>query len=572
MARMIPSFVDDHTPPGERDVFGMLAAGPADWAVLHSLDLAPWNRGLRTEIDFVVIIPDSGIICIEVKSQPNITFNGSTWYPAEIKRSPFKQAADGCYTFYRRLRELAPRFAHVPIVHCCIFPRARFDLPPNLSVKPWELMDIRAFQRLNNSDAFCADLKLRLNRSVQADAKLHPLSVSLSVSDSDNIVENCVPVQKRRPDLRDEICRREEQAASVLNIQQKPVLQLAELNDRLLVTGGAGTGKTLIAMEIAQRAAERGRRVGLLCFNQLVGDWMCRQIALARIPSPNLVVGRAIRVMAEMTGVSIPESASSAFWETDLPQQLESRLAVPDLKAAIAFDYLILDEAQDLLGRPRIWKCLSQFLHGGVESGAFAIFGDFANQVMGDRQVLREELATIEASARPVRWHLSENCRNYEIVGETAVRLAGLPASIYSGYLRVGGGLQNYDIVFFENDAAQLAQLRIWMREFKLLGYKPSEITLLSFRSDELSAATRLRKTGEQLRAAWQPGHSTAYASVHAFKGLENKIIILTDVTLSEQDFDRDVFYTGMTRATECIRVLCDKESESVLVEWLTGK
>jgi hypothetical protein len=299
---------------------------------------------------------------------------------------------------------------------------------------------------------------------------------------------------------------------------------------------------------------------------------MCRQIALARIPSPNLVVGRAIRVMAEMTGVSIPESASSAFWETDLPQQLESRLAVPDLKAAIAFDYLILDEAQDLLGRPRIWKCLSQFLHGGVESGAFAIFGDFANQVMGDRQVLREELATIEASARPVRWHLSENCRNYEIVGETAVRLAGLPASIYSGYLRVGGGLQNYDIVFFENDAAQLAQLRIWMREFKLLGYKPSEITLLSFRSDELSAATRLRKTGEQLRAAWQPGHSTAYASVHAFKGLENKIIILTDVTLSEQDFDRDVFYTGMTRATECIRVLCDKESESVLVEWLTGK
>ena len=44
MAHMIPSFVDEHTPPGERDVFNMLAAGPEDWVALHSLDLAPWNR------------------------------------------------------------------------------------------------------------------------------------------------------------------------------------------------------------------------------------------------------------------------------------------------------------------------------------------------------------------------------------------------------------------------------------------------------------------------------------------------------------------------------------------------
>ena len=68
MARLIPSFMDERTPPGERDVFNMLAAGPAEWTALHSLDLAPWNRGLRTEIDFVVIVPDRGILCVEIKS------------------------------------------------------------------------------------------------------------------------------------------------------------------------------------------------------------------------------------------------------------------------------------------------------------------------------------------------------------------------------------------------------------------------------------------------------------------------------------------------------------------------
>src|SRR5438477_724216 len=109
MARMIPSFMDDHTPPGERDVFNMIASGPDDWVVLHSLDLAPWNRGLRTEIDFLAIVPEAGILCLEVKSYENIVFAEDRWYPQEIKRSPFKQASDGRYTFHRRLIELAPQ-------------------------------------------------------------------------------------------------------------------------------------------------------------------------------------------------------------------------------------------------------------------------------------------------------------------------------------------------------------------------------------------------------------------------------------------------------------------------------
>lgn len=572
MARMIPSFVDEYTPPGERDVFNMLAAGPADWVALHSLDLAPWNRDLRTEVDFVLIIPDTGILCIEVKSHLNITFDGERWHPPKITRSPFKQAADGRFTFYRRMRELAPRFAGVPVVHCCIFPRARFDVTPNLSVQPWELMDMRAFRIFNESTAFCDDLRARLNRSIEADANLRPLTTALSAVDLAALVEACVPVQKRRPDAREEVRRREEQATAVLREQQKPVLRLSELNDRLVVSGGAGTGKTLIAMEIARRAAEKGRRVALLCYNQLVGEWMRHRIAQTGLIPPNLIIGRAIRIMAEMTGVAIPESPSPSFWDTDLPEQLEDRLTDPDLKATSAFDYLVLDEAQDFMARPRLWACLSQFLRDGVAGGSFALLGDFDHQVLQDHEPMRRTLAEVYAAARPVRWHLAENCRNYRIVGETALRLGGVPATVYSGYLRPGGGLQNYDIYFYETDECQLAQLAQWLRDLKAQGYKPSDITLLSFRSDESSAASRLKHAGYKLRPAWQSGDGASYASVHAFKGMENKIIILTDVMLTDHDFRRDLFYTGMTRATESVRVLCNKNSEAILCGWLAGK
>ena len=572
MARLIPSFFDDRTPPGEQDVFNMLADGPSDWAVLHSLDLAPWNRNLRTEIDFVVIAPDAGILCVEVKSHTDISFDGQRWFPPQIRRSPFKQAADGRFTFYRRLRDIIPQLSRVPVVHCCIFPRARFDLRPNMSVAEHELMDSRVFRSFESSEALCADLRTRIQHSIDGDATLQHLTASLSATDVDAIISACVPVQKRRQGAREEIRRREEEVAAILRKQQQPVLTLAQLNDRVRVSGGAGTGKTLIAMEAARQAADKGLRTALLCFNQLVGEWMRQRMEEVGPLPPNLVIGRAIQVMATMSGVPIPNSPSPSFWNTELPLLIEERLTDPDLGAAASFDYIVLDEAQDLLARPRLLSCLGQFLHGGMDTGSFLLLGDFDHQVLAEHATMQTALSALDKSAQPARWHLSENCRNYRIVGETAVRLGGIGTAVYSGYLRHGGSHQNYDIAFYGNAEEQLATLRQWLREFKELGYSASEVTLLSFRDDESCAAHQLSSTGHVLRPAWRNGAGSPYATVHAFKGMENKVIILTDVTVSNRQFHRDLFYTGMTRATECVRVLCEKSSEAILCEWLAGK
>ena len=571
MARLIPSFMDDQTPPGERDVFSQLTAGPESWVALHSLDLAPWNRGLRTEIDFVVIVPDAGILCIEVKSHNNIAFDGERWHPNTIKRSPFKQASDARHTFYRRLAELAPQFKSFPVVHCCIFSHASFSLPPNLSVQPWELMDSSVFRKFKNGAEFCADLKSRIGKSVAADVNLNCPNQQLSTGQIDNIVKCCVPVQKFRPDARREIFQREAEIERILCEQQKPVLQLSTWNNRLVVTGGAGTGKTLIAMEVARRWAERGERVALLCYNQLIGDWMKHQIVKGMPALPNLIVGRAIRVMAEMSRIRIPDNPTQDYWEIALPQMIEERITDPDFKAAATFDKLVLDEAQDLLARPKLWECLTHFLSGGVSKGSLALFGDIAHQVLTGRESIIRVLADLDSSDRPVRWKLSENCRNYRIIGDTAVRLAGLSGFVYTGYLRSGGGVRNYDIYFYGNEKEQVDMLEQYLRDFKAQGYKQSEITLLSFRADHLSAAKSLKKTGHRLQPAWQTGNHMSYATVHAFKGMENKIIILTDAVLGHRDFHRDLFYTGMTRATETVRVLCHEESKMTIQKWLMG-
>lgn len=411
-----------------------------------------------------------------------------------------------------------------------------------------------------------------MKQAIDADATLRPLLRGLSSNQINSIVAFCLPIQRRRPDKREEIRQREQELEGMLRKQQKPVLQLAEWNERLIVRGAAGTGKTLIAMEVARRASERGRRVALLCFNQLIGDWMRRQIVRIDPVLPTIIVGRAIRVMAEMTEVQIPPDPSQLFWEIQLPEMLEDRLTDPDLRAVAQFDYLVLDEAQDVLARPRLWQALIHFLAGGLDRGRFALFGDFDHQALADRERMSQNLLALNSISRPAHWSLTENCRNYRIVGETAVRLSGFGDVVYSGYMRTGGSIQNYDISFYENETAQLDKLARWIQELEAQGYKASEITLLSFRADHLSAAGSLRAQGYKLRPAWQSGEAISCASVHAFKGMENKLIILTDVDLEDRDFHRQLFYTGMTRATECVRVLCNRKSQATLMRWLSGK
>src|SRR6185312_7336674 len=133
-------------------------------------------------------------------------------------------------------------------------------------------------------------------------------------------------------------------------------------------------------------------------------------------------------------GVEIPEDPSPDFWDRVLPERVEERLTDPDFKASASIDYLVLDEAQDVLARPWLWDCLAQCLTGSIQRGSFMLLGDFDHQVLAQRDLMQRALAATYETSRAVRWRLAENCRNYRIIGDTAVRLSGLNGEVYSGY------------------------------------------------------------------------------------------------------------------------------------------
>lgn len=554
MARMIPSFVHEDAPPGEKDVWQLLAAGPPTWTVMHSLDLAPWRKNSRTELDFVVVVPDAGVLCIEVKSQSAIELDQDGWRPASLGKGPFKQCQDAVKALHRRLRDSTTGFSAIPISGICVFPNAAFD-HSSLAVADWELVDGPTFRSYESATAFCEALLHRLRRGLEAEG-VHPLLTAIEPQRIDNLVAFCLPIRKRVPQRREEMIERERQLKQTLREPQKMTLQLCSDNPRVLITGGAGTGKTLIAMELALRASERHERVALVCFNQLVSEWVKTRLRL-QSPSPSLIVDRAIRLLAGAADVTVPDNASPKFWNEQLPERVVDRLTSPAVCADAAIDYLILDEAQDILGRPWIWECLGMLLKGGVRDGRFAMFGDIEGQTLTGADATADSLESLVSDAKPARWRLTENCRNYDIVGKAAVSLSGMPRDTYSAYLRTGGSYKNLEYVPYADFADQVAKLQATLQTIRGRGYNDADITILSFCSPERSVVQVLIAQGFRMAPASSSTSWIAHSSVHAFKGMENKIIVVTDLDVESNPMSRALFYTALTRSTDSVYILC---------------
>ena len=109
MARMIPAQIDDSVDSSaEKRVFELLKTDPdtAGWTVLHSLGLARRPTGPYGEIDFVIVIPHEGVLCLEVKGG-RLSCEGGIWRTvdrygrvAELKKSPFAQAKDSMFALW----------------------------------------------------------------------------------------------------------------------------------------------------------------------------------------------------------------------------------------------------------------------------------------------------------------------------------------------------------------------------------------------------------------------------------------------------------------------------------------
>jgi hypothetical protein len=147
---MYPSGIfSDTKSPGEKEIFERLRDDPLtrEWVGIHSLDVPEHRSQLYGEIDFVIIVPEKGVLCLEVKAVNSVKRSNGVWHLGNAKsesRGPFKQASEAMHSIRTHIASRDSQLAKVVFFSAVIFPYIEFSLPPT-EWHPWQAIDSRKY-------------------------------------------------------------------------------------------------------------------------------------------------------------------------------------------------------------------------------------------------------------------------------------------------------------------------------------------------------------------------------------------------------------------------------------------
>jgi DNA polymerase III delta prime subunit len=571
--QLIPPTIPRDTPSdGEKLVFELLAADSAGgtgdgWAALHSQDIAHHVRQMEGEADFVVVAPGLGVLVLEVKGCHRLRREHGLWYygaDAEGEpRGPFKQASEAMYSLRERVTKHRPHLKGVLFRSAVCFPFIEFT-DEDEEWHSWQVLDkVRLGQR---SIVDCVAAALRQARERAAGLRKGWFDSSAGEptrEQCDEIVRILRPDFEYFESPKDRARRIDAEILHYTELQFDALDAMRRM-PRVIFDGPAGTGKSLLTIEAARRAHGAGRRTLVLCFNRALAEWLREQtagLAEATTISDHMVHAAGIPAGS-------PQFAADGFWD-DLP-----RLACEGLiERPPGYDELIVDEAQDVLRR-QFLDVLDFSLSGGLREGFWRIFGDFRHQAIYDDSVDLDGFCDGQGRTCTV-FELDENCRNSPAVAALACAGGG----IGGGYVRV---MRDDDgdppeVRFWKSAAQQQELLCAALDDLRAAGFRGPKVAVLSPRNDAACVAATL--TEQPWRDLLTPlAHSgphgpvfdlhsskTRYTTVHRFKGLESRAVVLTDIERLSTPRERDLFYVGATRATQRLIVLAHESLRGTL-------
>lgn len=571
MARMIPPSIPADAPKGERTLFSKLRDDPKtlDWIIFHSFDIRRHVVRQEGEADMLVVIPEHGVLCLEVKGCDVSRRDGLWIYPYGTSPvGPFRQAADAAHSIRNYLSYKDASLAGLMYYSAAVFTEIDFE-EKSLEWHPWQVVGYTDLLRVPTSTLLVKilDSAHSLRRSLQSSSNWYSDRTSRpSVRQSEAIAKllrrdfEYSGAAYRGVELTESaICRfTEEQFDAVDHLSD---------NRRILFSGPAGTGKTFLAIEAARRAVRNRQRTMLLCFNNLLADWLQKEMEPIAIEAQKLgitfYVGTLSSLMLGIARIQVPMAADTSFWKNELPAHAVNALLSDEIETPV-FDLLLVDEAQDLLSDQYL-DIMELLLSGGLSGGRWGIFGDFERQAIfldsdGDSGL---EMLRRRTDEGVFKFRLRINCRNSLRIAEAVTITAGMSP----GYSRVLQDVESTDVepVFYRKFADQESALLSTVRKL-LRSFRPSEIVVLSTRADADSCAANILQAVDGVSFA--PYRQSVnelgvirYASVHAFKGLESAAVVLTDVEKIDGDQAKALLYIGMSRARVQLFILMNERT-----------
>ena len=273
--------------------------------------------------------------------------------------------------------------------------------------------------------------------------------------------------------------------------------QVSKDKSHCIIDGAAGTGKTVLAIELATRYCKDGNTVAFLCSNPNLSNRVERWAErISRETEGTIVVGtpaklpyrsvqRSPRIEQKDLQEKLEDSLKLGYVSNNWAQFINNTVEDLGLNEGI-FDYLIVDEAQNLF-HEEFLQLMNVLLKDGLSNGNWTMFGDFVNQDLvtlnrdtngtkarGPGLIRRydQEWSKIENYVK-----LKKNCRNTHQVGGAVAKLVNLTEESPH---RSGVYGPRVQIRYFDTQGVLNEALNVLITDWKKTGFQSRQFVLLS--------------------------------------------------------------------------------------------
>lgn len=517
----------------ENEVFKALKNQlPDDWIVMPSVMWTLKKNGYVRdgEADLVVLVPDSGLIIVEVKGSKEFIVgddgiwrrkdNYGTW--VRLQESPPEQATRNMHDLKdllmksKQWNDFPGRYSYL-----IVYPQGRAHSLPAM----FDESTIATHQHMNL-------LATRLRNSLEKRGGTGRAALFTS-----QVIESIIDHLKNRKFHIEKVDTGEDVNQDMDKIEQLTRQQFATLQGlfqlpSVAVIGPAGSGKTVLAMWRLKALIDQGQKAIYVCYNKALAAFLRLQHS-----DHAKFIWNVDKLFFDIAPQSGGASTQSDFYRETLPS------LVMDISELVEkYDTIIVDEGQDFSEEQII-----ALLDLVSSNGTWAFFADWKQDLYSAGKG-----APIGAE---VIFHLHYNCRNTQKINSASNHYLNLKIESMTG---MPDGVPPLVELSSNQSMSAWKIAKQWSGEGSLVILSPYKYENSSMNGQKAGHGLRLSTNIDDLGKK----DTVYFSTIKSFKGIEAESVIVVDLGIPDEQaaFAKEDLYVACTRATTRLALITSNE------------